>query len=222
MRIRPVLSLLMAALGAAAIAGCTPESSSAPSMPPAGARGATEEVAAPDALLALSAVRAGIEAAGVYKFHVPADFNGGIFGVAIDNSVAFVALRRRDGGVSGWFRYVQSVEGEDFIFSGRVTCLVVYDTPVLQRFEDIPPMRRNRAKWGGIIEKSNDPTQPAGRFLWFQSIDNKSGANQGYPHLSTLSGFGDEAATEAFCNIANVPNPQFGPHAVDQGFVVVR
>lgn len=221
MRIRPVLSLLMAALGAALL-GCAPESASAPSIPPAGARATPEEAAAPDAFLALSAVRAGIEAVGAYKFHIPADFNGGIFGVAIDNSVAFAAIRRRDGSVTGWFRYVQSAEGEDFIFSGRVTCLVVYDTPVLERFENIPPMTHNRAKWGGIIEKSNDPTQPVGRFIWFQSIDNKSGRNHGYPHLSTLSGFGDEAANEAFCNSPNVPNPRFGPHAVNQGFIVVR
>lgn len=222
MPMRRMYTLLATTFGVTMVLACSPDAGNAPESPAPGARSVPQENAAPDALLALSAVRFGIEAAGVYQFHIPADFNDGIFGVAIDNSVAFVAIRKPDGRVTGWFRYVQTAEGQDFIFSGRVTCLVVYDTPVLERFEFIPPLTQNRAKWGGVIEKSNDPTQPAGRFLWFQSIDNKSGRSQQHPHLSTLAGFGDEAANEAFCNSPNVPNPRFGPHAVNHGFIVVK
>jgi hypothetical protein len=163
-----------------------------------------------------------LEAVGDYRFVVPADFNGGIFGTEIGNHVRFVALRTADGEVTGRFHYVQTADGESAIFSGRVTCLAIYDTPVLQRFENIPAMTHNRAKWGGIIEQSNDPTQPPGRYIWFQSIDNGHSHHGGFPDLSTLSGFGDNAANEAFCANPNVPNPNFGPHAVNRGEIVVR
>jgi hypothetical protein len=172
--------------------------------------------------ITLSADRSVVDAQGTYHFVVPPDFNGGIFGIAIDNDVSFVARRGADGSVTGRFRYVQSPEGEKFIFSGRVTCLEVYDTPVLTYFEDIPPMTHNRAKWGGLIEKSNDPTLPAGTYIWFQSIDNNSAPASAYPDASTLSGFGDEAANEAFCGAATVPNSNYGPHAVASGNILVR
>jgi hypothetical protein len=163
-----------------------------------------------------------LEAAGSYRFVVPADFNGGIFGVEIDNRVAFVAVREPDGHVTGRFHYVQTAGGESAAFSGRVTCLEIYDTPVLQRFENIPAMTHNRAKWGGIVERSTDPTQPPGVYIWFQSINNGHGRHSSYPDLSTLSGFGTQAANEAFCASPNVPNPNFGPHAVGHGAILVR
>jgi hypothetical protein len=159
-----------------------------------------------------------VSASGNYTFFIPADYNGGIFGVAIDNHVTFSARRSAGGEVSGGYHYEQSVEGQNFIFSGTVTCLQIYDTPVLQNFPGIPAMTQNRAKWGGLIKESNDPTLPPGGFIWFQSIDN-GGA---YPDLSTLSGFGNEAANEAFCNSPNVPNPNFGPHAVLKGNIDVQ
>ena len=66
----------------------------------------------------------------------------------------------------------------------------------------------NRAKIGGVIEVSNDPTVPAGFYAWFQVFDNGEGA--GAPaDRSSLIGFGDEAANEAFCNSPNLP--RFGP-----------
>lgn len=162
-----------------------------------------------------------LRAEGGYHFFVPADFNGGIFGVDIDNLVQFSAGTSSNGVVSGRYHYVQSVEGVDFIFSGTVTCMAVYDTPVLQRFPGIPAMTHNRVKWGGLIEQSNDPTLPPGGYIWFQSIDN-SAPGASYPDVSTLSGFGDQAANEAFCASANVPNPNFGPHALTSGNIVVR
>jgi hypothetical protein len=158
-------------------------------------------------------------ATGNYQFFIPAEYNGGIFGIDIDNDVEFLARRTAGGEVSGHFRYVQSAGGEDFIFSGTVTCLVVYDTPVLQNFPDIPAGTGNRAKWGGIIEESNDVTLPAGGYIWFSSIDNH---DSGAGDLSTLSGFGDAAANEAFCNSPNPPNPNFGPHLLTRGNIVVK
>jgi hypothetical protein len=43
-----------------------------------------------------------------------------------------------------------------------------------------------------------------------------------YPDTSTLSGFGDEAANEAFCASETVPNSKFGPHRVGTGNILVR
>jgi hypothetical protein len=91
---------------------------------------------------------------------------------------------------------------------------------VLQDWEEIPAMTANRAKWGGLIEFSNDPTLPAGGFIWFNSIDNGEGAGAP-PDLSSISGFGDEAANEAFCASILPPNPTFGPHPI-HGNINVR
>jgi hypothetical protein len=184
----------------------------------------TEGPAGPnrDLVVATSQGGASAVANGSYHFTIPADFNGGIFGIEIDNDVSFTVRRSADGAVEGRFRYVQSAEGEDFIFSGSVTCFQLYDTPVLVRFPGIPAMTANRAKWGGVIEASNDATIPVGRFIWFQSIDNDGAPGSEHPDVSTLSGFGTEAANEAFCNSSNVPNPNFGPHAVSAGQIVVQ
>ena len=163
------------------------------------------------------------QASGGYHFFIPADFNGGIFGGAVDNRLTFDARRDAEGNVSGSWNYEQTdfgTAGIPYTYKGPVTCFKVYDTPVLQRFPDVPPMIGNRAKWGGPIEATTDPTVPVGTFAWFQSIDNGEGANEG-PDVSTIFGLGDETANEAFCNVANVPNPNFGPHAVE-GNIQVR
>jgi hypothetical protein len=162
-------------------------------------------------------------ATGGYHFTVPKDFNGGIFGTMtpIVNRLTFNAKRDADGTVSGWYTYEQEADGAVFRFSGPVTCLRIYDTPVLERTPEVPPLAGNRAKWGGRVEMSNDPTIPPGTFIWFQSIDNGEGAN-GWTDVSTLSGFGDEAANDAFCTSDRVPNPNFGPHPVGGGNVQVH
>ena len=59
--------------------------------------------------------------------------------------------------------------------------------------------------------RSTDPTISAGEYGWFQVFDNGEGANAP-PDQSSLVGFGDEAANEAFCNSPNLP--RFGPWAV--------
>jgi hypothetical protein len=121
------------------------------------------------------------------------------FGVEVWNrTLAFNARKDADGGVSGRFEYHQVVEGEAFRFNVEVTCLNVYDG--------------NRAKIGGIIRVSNDPTLPAGGYAWFQVFDNGEGAGAP-PDRSSLIGFGDEAANEAFCNSPNLP--RFGPWDVE-------
>ncbi len=205
-----------AALAALALFGCH-EDSVTPSQP------SLEEGGRP---------RVVHRASAEIRFFIPADFNGGIFGGAVDNRLSFHARRDADGNVSGRFNYKQTdfgTAGIRYTYRGSVTCFKVYDTPVLERFPNIPPKTRNRAKWGGPIEQTDDPTVPIGIFAWFQSIDNGGGGDDDdddegddrSPDLSTLFGLGDEAANEAFCNSPNVPNPNFGPHAV-RGNIQVR
>ena len=123
--------------------------------------------------------------------------------VVWNRTLSFNARKYEDGSVTGRFEYHQVVEGEAFVFNVDVTCFNVYDG--------------NRAKIGGVIEVSNDPTLPAGVFAWFQVFDNGEGAEA--PHdRSSLIGFGDEAANEAFCSSPNLP--RFGPWDV-QGNVQV-
>jgi hypothetical protein len=127
------------------------------------------------------------------------------FGVEVVNQpLSFSAQKYADGTVSGQFTYHQIVEGESFNFHVEVTCMNVYDG--------------NRAKIGGVIRVSNDPTLPPGVFAWFQVFDNGEGANA-LPDRSSLVGFGNEAANEAFCNSPNLP--RFGPWDVE-GNVQVR
>ena len=127
------------------------------------------------------------------------------FGVEVGNrTLSFNARESADGSVSGRFEYHQVVEGEAFIFNVDVTCLKIYDG--------------NRAKLGGVIVVSNDPTLPPGVFAWFSVFDHGEGAGAP-PDQSTLVGFGDEAANEEFCNSPALP--RFGPWDV-QGNAQVR
>jgi hypothetical protein len=127
------------------------------------------------------------------------------FGVVVGNQpLAFNAKKYADGTVKGQFEYHQVALGTSFNFHVDVTCMNVYDG--------------NRAKIGGVITVSNDPTLPPGVFAWFQVFDNGEGANAP-PDQSGLVGFGNEAANEAFCNSPNLP--RFGPWDVE-GNVQVR
>ena len=139
-------------------------------------------------LLALPATAAGgggvvASASGGVHWTIPLP---NAFGVEVVNQpLAFTARKYADGTVAGHFTYHQIVEGQSFNFGVDVTCLVVYDG--------------NRAKIGGEIKTSNDPTLPPGGFAWFQVFDSGEGANA-LPDRSSLIGFGNEAANEAFCN----------------------
>jgi hypothetical protein len=140
-------------------------------------------------------------ASGGVHWTIPPD----VFGVEVGNQpLAFNAKKYADGTVSGQFEYHQVALGESFNFHVDVTCMNVYDG--------------NRAKIGGVITVSNDPTLPPGGFAWFQVFDNGEGANAP-PDRSSLIGFGNEAANEAFCDSPNLP--RFGPWDV-QGNVQVR
>jgi hypothetical protein len=129
------------------------------------------------------------------------------FGVTVENrTLSFNARKYADGTVSGHFEYHQVIPetGGAFKFNVAVTCLNVYDG--------------NRAKLGGPVKVSSDPDLPPGTFAWFQVFDNGEGA-EAPPDRSSLVGFGDEAANEAFCNSPNLP--RFGPWDI-QGNVQVR
>lgn len=193
---------LISVLGAALVAACSSDT------PAGGPTGAGE--------LDLSGSPVVESASGGYHFTTDPRF----FGIPVDNRLTFDASRHEDGSLSGRFNYEQGVFGERFIFRGSVTCFQIHDTPVLQDWPDIPATSANRAKWGGLIEYSNDPTLPAGGYIWFNSIDNGEGAGAP-PDLSSISGFGNEAANEAFCASVAPPNPRFGPHPVS-GNIEVR
>jgi hypothetical protein len=164
--------------------------------------------------LALASAVALVAVAGSPAAEPVASANGGAhwtislpnpFGVEVVNrTLAFNARRYADGSVSGHFEYHQVVEGDAFKFNVAVTCFRTYDG--------------NRAKIGGVIQVSNDPTLPEGTFAWFQVFDNGEGADAEADE-SSLIGFGDEVANEAFCNSPNLP--RFGPWDV-QGNVQVR
>ena len=121
------------------------------------------------------------------------------FEVVVGNrELSFSVQKLASGTVLGAFEYQQVVEGVTYKFNVRATCIHVYDG--------------NRAKVGGQVEYSNDPTIPVGTFAWFQVFDNGEGS--GVPaDRSSLVGFGDEAANEAFCNSPNLP--RFGPWDIE-------
>jgi hypothetical protein len=128
-----------------------------------------------------------------------------VFGVeVVSRPLAFTASKYADGSVSGHVEYIQKAGGDTFKFGVDVTCMNLYGG--------------DRAKIGGIVTQSSDPTIAAGMYGWFQVFDNGEGANAP-PDQSSLVGFGDEAANEAFCNSPNLP--RFGPWNV-QGDVQVR
>jgi hypothetical protein len=122
-----------------------------------------------------------------------------VFGIeVVSQPLAFDATKYSDGSVSGHFEYIQKAGGDTFKFGVDVTCMNVYGG--------------NRAKIGGIVTQSSDPTIAVGSYGWFQVFDNGEGANAS-PDQSSLVGFGDEAANQAFCNSPNLP--RFGPWDVD-------
>jgi hypothetical protein len=114
-----------------------------------------------------------------------------------NRTLSFNARKYADGSVAGRFEYHQVVEGEAFTFNVDVTCMNVYDG--------------NRAKIGGVVVVSNDPTVPVGTFAWFQVFDNGEEADQA--DESSLVGFGDDAANEEFCNSPALP--RFGPWPIE-------
>lgn len=118
-----------------------------------------------------------------------------VFGLEVDNVISFTAVRYEDGTVDGQMEYKQRALGESFDFHGPVTCIGVYDGGT-------------RAKFGGPITRSNDPTIPVGVFMWFTVVDNGQGAGSS-PDRSSILGIGDEQENEEFCASDAPPNPLF-------------
>ena len=109
-----------------------------------------------------------------------------IFGeFVVGNVLAVNAKRLANGEVQGQIEYQQTFQGEVFRFHGPVTCISAYDDGT-------------RAKFGGPITRSNDPTIPVGVFMWFTVTDNGDGAS-GELDKATIFGIGDEQANEDFC-----------------------
>lgn len=115
----------------------------------------------------------------------------------IGNRFALNARRYADGTVDGVFEYKQSIGGETGRIHVSVTCMQIYDG--------------NRAKVGGLVEISTFENRPAGTYAWFSVRDNGEGEGAA-ADWSTLIGFGNEAANEAFCNSSALP--RFGPWAI--------
>ena len=115
--------------------------------------------------------------------------------------------RTAQGNVRGAYRFSESVDGVTTHYAGALTCVEVYD---------FNGLTGNRAKIGGRVDSSDDPSIPVGTFIWWQAIDNSRlhRADQ-----STLTGFGDEAANDAFCASPNPP--RFGPFDVIRGAITV-
>jgi hypothetical protein len=150
-----------------------------------------------------AAVRAGaVElAVGAYHVTVPPE----VFGTTtpVSSRFAFAAFKNPQGGVSGRYHYRESVDGVTTNYGGVVTCMNIYD---------FDGATGNRAKIGARVDETDDPSTPVGSFIWWQSIDE---AAPGKPDTTTLAGFGDAAANQAFCDSNRVP--RFGPFAVDAG-----
>jgi hypothetical protein len=143
----------------------------------------------------------GLSASGRYHFSVPPN----VFGTTtpVDARFNFSVRKRTDGTVDGDFVYHEAADGSSFRYTGSFTCFNVYD------FDGLVG---NRAKVGGVVETSTDPSVPPGSFIWWQAIDDRNGDDDGVPGKSTLGGVGDAAANAAFCASSNPP--RFGPFAI--------
>jgi hypothetical protein len=142
-------------------------------------------------------------ASAVYQVSVPPS----VFGIPVDARFIFSVRKHAGGSIAGHFIYNEVDAGTPNWYTGAFTCFNVYD---------FDGLTGNRAKVGGVIETSTDPTVPPGSFLWWQAIDEE---DRGTPDKSTLGGVGNAAQNEAFCNSSKPP--RFGPFAV-RGDIEVR
>ena len=143
---------------------------------------------------------------GLDEIDVPPD----VFGTTtpVVGKYAYAVASDGQGHVRGLYRFSESADGVATHYRGVLTCMGIYD---------FNGATSNRAKIGGRVDVSDDPTVPVGTFIWWQAIDDHS---LGRPDQSTLTGFGDEAANERFC--ASSTPPKFGPFDVQRGFIVVE
>jgi hypothetical protein len=206
-------SLVSALVLVVAALGCSSERSSIvaplvhePSLTPSSPE--EQRVALEAREVSRNAVKLSAVATAAIVFDVPPE----VFGTTtpVDNRLFYAAAKDSRGNVAGLFSYTQSYDGHTFHYSGRISCLNVYD---------FDGGTNNRVKLGGPIDRSDDPDVAVGRYMWWQGIDNALSPSQP-PDKSTLGGVGDEAANIAFCQSPNPP--RFGPFEVDQGDLFVR
>ena len=113
----------------------------------------------------------------------------------------FHAKLYSDGALYGRYSFRDWEDGTVFTIAGRITCAT---------------FRGNRAWFGGVVERTNDPSI-AGFEMWFQVADNESSGGADVSTLLGLSAVPDSALD--YCNAA--PDPRF-PWLLERGDIVVR
>jgi hypothetical protein len=123
----------------------------------------------------------------------------------------FVAVRHRDGRVSGTFSQDQPFFG--FTYAGEVTCFAVDKV-------------NNRAWIGGVLTSSNDPdpVTEVGDDVWFRVLD--AGTQGAEPDRSTFFGFEQPppgiVTSEEYCELKIWPEGNARAWPVERGNIVIR
>ncbi len=126
------------------------------------------------------------------------------------NTFAFVAVRHRDGRVSGKFFQHQPAFG--FTYAGDVTCFAVD--------------RVNHRAWiGGVLTHSNDPDPitEVGDDAWFRVLD--PGHGNAAPDRSTFLGFeggGGIITSEEYCRVKIWPDDNARAWPVERGNILIH
>ena len=124
---------------------------------------------------------------------------------------AFVALRHRNGQVSGKFFQDQPFFG--FTYAGDVTCLAIDKV-------------NHRAWIGGVLTYSNDPAAVTeiGDDVWFRVLD--AGKRSAEPDRSTFFGFEQPppgiVTSEEYCQLKIWPDGNARAWPVERGNILVH
>ena len=124
---------------------------------------------------------------------------------------AFVAVRHRDGRVSGNFFQDQPFFG--FTYAGAVTCFAVDEV-------------NNRAWIAGVLTSSNDPdpVTEVGDDVWFRVLD--AGTQGAEPDRSTFFGFEQPppgiVTSEEYCELKIWPDDNARVWPVERGNIVLH
>ena len=123
----------------------------------------------------------------------------------------FVAVRHRDGRVSGRFFQDQPFFG--FSYAGDVTCFAV-------------DLVNHRAWIGGVVTSSNDPdpVTEVGDDVWFRVLD--AGKQSAEPDRSTFFGFEQPppgiVTSEEYCQLRIWPDGNARAWPVERGNIVIH
>ena len=124
---------------------------------------------------------------------------------------AFVAVRHRNGRVSGRFFQHQPFFG--FTYAGDVTCFAVDEV-------------NHRAWIGGVLTHSNDPSAvtEVGDDAWFRVLD--TGRHSEEPDRSTFFGFEQPppgiVTSEEYCQLKIWPDGNARTWPVERGNIVIH